>query len=53
MTRGYSFQLVFASSKLVPRDMLQTPAEALALELNAITGYAIETAFGESQVAIH
>ena len=53
MIRGYSFLLVFAGSKLVPQDMPQPRAEALALELNAITGYAIKTAFGESQAAIH
>ena len=32
---GYSCQLVFAHSKIVPQDMSQPRAEALALELNA------------------
>ena len=60
---GYSCQLVFARSKIVPQDMSQPRAEALALELNAKTGHVVKTAFGErhvkclkfsdSQVAIH
>ena len=60
---GFSCQLVFSRSKVVPQDMSQPRAEALALELNAKTGHVVKTAFGDrhvkclkfsdSQVAIH
>ena len=60
---GYSCQLVFSRSKIVPQDMSQPRAESLALEMNAKTGHVVKIAFGEkhqsclklsdSQVALH
>ena len=60
---GYSCQLVFSRSKVVPRDMSVPRAELLAASLNASTGFIVKKAFGDhhqdslkltdSQVALH
>ena len=60
---GYSCQLVFARSKLVPEDMDLPRAELLACELNATLGHVVKLSFGDyhkkhvkvtdSQVALH
>ena len=60
---GYSCQLVFSRSKVVPADTSQPRAELLALALNASTGHVVKTSFGDrhkkclkfsdSQVALH
>ena len=60
---GYSCQLVFARSKVVPQDMSVPRAELLAASLNASTGFVVKKAFGErhqsclklsdSEVALH
>ena len=44
---GYSCQLVFARTKIVPRDMSVPRAELLAATLNATTGHVVKTSFGE------
>ena len=60
---GYSCQLVFARSKIIPKDMSIPRAELLAATLNASTGFIVKRAFGnnhkkcykitDSQVALH
>ena len=60
---GYSCQLVFARSKLVPEDMDLPRAELLACKLNATLGHVVKLSFGDyhknhvkvtdSQVALH
>ena len=60
---GYSCQLVFARSKIVPEDMSMPRAELLAASINASTGHVVKTAFGkkyqkclkltDSQVSLH
>ncbi|MEO1895331.1 MAG: hypothetical protein ABGX32_03585, partial [Methylococcales bacterium] len=43
---GYSCQLVFARTKIVPKDMSVPRAELLAATLNATTGHVVKTSFG-------
>ena len=60
---GFSCQLVFSRSKVVPRDMSVPRAELLAASLNASTGFVVKKAFGDrhqrsykltdSQVSLH
>ena len=60
---GYSCQLVFARSKLVPDDMSMPRAELSAALLNASMGHVVKISFGkfhkghlkltDSQVALH
>ena len=60
---GHSSQLVFARSKVVPKDMTLPRAELLAASINASTGFVVQKAFGDrfrkclkltdSQVALH
>ena len=60
---GYSCQLVFARTKIVPRDMSVPRAELSAATLNATTGHVVKTSFGkyynksmkltDSQIALH
>ena len=60
---GYSCQLVFARSKLVPEDLSMPRAELSAAVLNASMGHVVKISFGEyhkghikltdSQVALH
>ncbi len=60
---GYSCQLIFARSKMVPDDMSVPRAELLAAEYNASMGHTVRLAFGkyhnrhikvtDSQVALH
>ena len=45
---GFSCQLTFARSKLVPDGMTQPRAELLAAEMNAATGHVVKTALGDS-----
>ena len=59
----YSCQLVFARTKVVPKDMTLPRAELLAASINASTGLVVQRAFGDrflkclkltdSQVALH
>ena len=44
---GYSCQLVFARTKIVPKDMSIPRAELLAATLNATTGHVVKTSFGD------
>ena len=44
---GFSCQLIFARSRLVPDDSTQPRAELLAIEMNATTGHVVKTALGE------
>ena len=44
---GYSCQLVFARTKIVPRDMSVPRAELSAATLNATTGHVMKTSFGK------
>ncbi len=44
---GFSCQLIFARSKLVPDGMTQPRAELLAAEMNAATGHVVKTALGD------
>ena len=44
---GYSCQLVFARTKIVPKDMSIPRAELLAATLNATTGQVVKISFGE------
>ena len=60
---GHSCQLLFARSKIVPKDMPMPRAELLAVSLNAGTGHVVKTALGDkhskcwklcgSQVVLH
>ena len=60
---GFSCQLVFAQSKIVPKDMSMTRAEVLAASLNAVSVYVVKLSFGDmykkcwkltdSQVVLH
>ena len=60
---GWSCQLVFARSKVVPKDMTIPRAELMAADMNAKTGHVVKMAFGQyhskclkisdSQVALH
>ena len=60
---GYSCQLVFARSKIVPDDMSMPRAELSAAALNAAMGHVVRISFGkfhkghikltDSQVALH
>ena len=60
---GHSCQLVFARTKIVPRDMSVPRAELLAATLNATTGHVVLTSFGkyfeksmkltDSQIVLH
>ena len=60
---GFSCQLVFAQSKIVPKDMSMTRAKLLAASLNAVSGYVVKLSFGDmykkcwkltdSQVVLH
>ena len=47
---GYSCQLVFARTKIVPKDMSIPRAELLAATLNATTGHVVKISFGEYEV---
>ena len=60
---GYSCQLIFARSKLLPEGTSVPRAELIAAELNAITGHVVKLSLGalhkrcikltDSQVALH
>ena len=43
----YSCQLVFAGTKIVPKDMSMPRAELLAATLNATTGHVVKVSFGD------
>ena len=43
----YSCQLVFARTKIVPKDMSMPHAELLAAILNATTGHVVKVSFGD------
>ena len=59
----YSCSLVFARSKIVPKDMTMPRAELLAATLNATTGHVVKISFGkyytqslkltDSQITLH
>ena len=44
---GHSCQLVFARTKIVPKDMSVPRAELLAATINATTGHIVKTSFGK------
>ena len=44
---GHSYQLLFARTKSVPKDMTQPRAELLAASVNASTGHVVRTALGD------
>ena len=48
---GYSCQLLFARTKIVPKDMSQPRAELLAALLNTHTGHIVKTSLGERHKA--
>ena len=60
---GFSCQLIFGRSKVVPKDMTLPRAELLAASVNAATAHVVKTSLGEmhkkslmltdSQVALH
>ena len=60
---GFSCQLVFTRSKIVPKDMSMTHAELLAASLNAVSDHVVKLSFGnmykkcwkltDSQVVLH
>ena len=60
---GYSCQLVFSRTKIVPVDLSIPRAELLAATLNAITGHVVKISFGnyhvksmkftDSQIVLH
>ena len=46
-TGGFSCQLIFAKSRLVPKDMTTPRAELLAATLNATCGHVVKVSFGD------